>query len=130
MRTLGTYHTKSCWTCEHADVSAGSHGNYYTPPEGDECDCGCNEPRFPSHLYERAMDWPAGRDGRDVFEVLADLCGHYQPRLIKQCAHCRAPINEPVAGWQLWAHHWGVEPCCSAECVVKLEAKYMGESDQ
>lgn len=53
------------------------------------------------------------------------FCGRYQPKMVKQCAYCKSPINKEEYLWDHWAGIKG-KPVCSYDCQVKLEAAEIG----
>lgn len=92
----------SCFDCTHTNRYAGSIGTMWDPPEPPEVEC----------IHPIAADFQA-----EIGEDCAAGCPFFDPEMVRECFHCKAPINQPEYSWKLWIHGEGdALPVCSQAC--------------
>jgi hypothetical protein len=103
----------TCFDCITTKIYRGTAGDYYSPPEPDEAEC-LNED-VDDKLFEE-------NDYNE--DDLPELCGQFQPKMIKKCGNkdCNKEMNVPEWSWKLWAATmWNNIPVCSKQCKQKVE---------
>lgn len=119
---------KSCANCSYQGWETGDElqpGGIYCnhPVIGVECD-----DEEAGHLLLQEYVESQGGVG-SIDEKIANVCPHYYPVMVSNCANCGRSINHPQEEWYLYGdafcEHWGIHPVpvCSQECVEAANQK-------
>lgn len=95
---------KSCYFCKHGERNPGYPGTYWQPPEPGYTEC-----------LNTAVDFGKLNEIMDIDdeEKLAEVCGHYEARIIEKCGVCRITLGIPEHDIE---HYVEDTPVCSKEC--------------
>lgn len=109
----------SCFDCQNADIDPSSPGSRMEPPTPATPICILNDEAI-DEIHER-LD----RLGVDnLYEALAEQCGHFTPVLFETCPVCDTKVSSPLWSWDIWAQGWDAFAVCSEECRNQAEEKF------
>lgn len=100
---------KSCSTCENTARVMGNSFVYLQQDPRNHVQC-----TLEAELKE------IGEKHRWDNLKMPEVCGRYEPRMIKECTYCGKEMNKPEHEWNLFASPTSA-PVCSKDCQTKKE---------
>lgn len=105
---------KSCSTCEHTERKWGNSFVYMNQSPDHKNPC----------LLKDELKEIGEKHNWDPY-IMPEVCGRYEPRMVKNFSNCGKEINKPEHEWHLFASPT-MDPVCSEDCRAKKEGGLIG----